>query len=132
MGKFDFQFDTALIRQLEKLSNYDEIAPKILSEAIPILERHVRGEIAKHKKTGALLKSIKAGKPAQNKYGWYATVFPTGTDENGMRNAEKLVYMEYGTSTQPSIPVLTKALKDAEPKVTEVLQKAFNEAVKVE
>jgi HK97 gp10 family phage protein len=132
MGKFDFNFDTNLIRQIEKLSNYDEIAERMLKETVPILERHVQNEVAKHKRTGALYKSIKAGKPVKNSYGWYASVFPTGTDENGVRNAEKLIYLEYGTSTEEATPVLTKALKDAEPTVTEKMQQIFNREVKPE
>ncbi len=46
-----------------------------------------------------------------------------------MRNAEKLVYMEYGTSTEPPTPVLTKALKDAEPAVTAKMQDIYNQEV---
>jgi HK97 gp10 family phage protein len=132
MGKFDFQFDERLVRQLERMANYDKIAPRILGEAIPVLERKVREGISTHKRTGALAKSIKAGKPLKNKYGWYASVFPTGEDERGVKNAEKLIYMEYGTSKQPATPVMTKAINDATPEVTEKMQQIYNEAVNSE
>lgn len=132
MGKFDFQFDDGITRQLERLENFDEIVPEILGEAVPILEKHVKSEVSKHKKTGSLYESIKAGKPSKNKYGWYVAVTPTGSDENGVRNAEKLVYMEYGTSKEAATPVLTKALNDAQEEVTEKLQELFDEVVNEE
>jgi HK97 gp10 family phage protein len=130
MGKFDFNFDSDLTQQLERLENFDEIAQKVLGGATPILERHVKAETEKHKKSGDLYTSIKPSKPKKNQYGWYSTVKPTGKDKKGVRNMEKMAYLEYGTSNEDAHPVLTKALKDAEPEVTEKMQEIYNEAVK--
>jgi HK97 gp10 family phage protein len=129
MGKFDFQFDAELTRQLERLENFDEIAPKILDGATPILEGHIKGEVSKHKKTGDMYNSIKPTKASKNEYGWFTVVRPTGKDKNGVRNMDKLAYLEYGTSKEAPTPVLTKAVKDAEPEVTEKMLELFNEAV---
>lgn len=129
MGKFDFNFDADLTKQLKKLANFDEVAEKVLNESVPILERHVKSEAKKHKRTGDLVDSIKKTGAKEDKYGWYVTVRPTGTDRNGIRNMEKLVYSEYGTSKQPPIPILTKALNDAESEVTDKMQEIFNREV---
>ena len=129
MGKFDFEIPTDFIKQLGKLADVDRIAPQMLNEALPILERNVKSEVSKHVVSGDLLKSIKMSKAKKNKYGYYASVRPTGTDKKGVRNMEKLVYLEYGTSKQASKPTLTKAIKDSEKAVLDKMQEVFDREV---
>lgn len=129
MGKFDFDFDNEITRQLEKLSNYDEIAEKMLSEAVPKIEENVKKEVAKHQVSGEMLESIKSSKPKKNQYGWFVTVFPSGKDKKGVRNGEKLAYLEYGTANQSAQPVLTKAINDSRAAVNKILQDIFNREV---
>lgn len=132
MGKFDFNFDQDFIQQLERLSDYDNIAPKLLEGAVPILKRYVVAETDKYHEYSQdrqLVNSIKAKKPSKNKYGWYVSCTPTGTDDNGVRNMEKMAHLEYGTSKMSAKPILTKALNDAQDEVTEKLQELFNEVV---
>ena len=129
MGKFDFEIPTDFIKQLGKLADVDRIAPQMIDEAIPILEMNVKSEVSKHVVSGDLLKSIKMSKAKKNKYGYYASVQPTGTDKKGVRNMEKLVYLEYGTSKQASKPTLTKAIKDSEKAVLDKMQEVFNREV---
>lgn len=129
MGKFDFEIPTDFIKQLGKLADVDRIAPQILNEALPILERNVKSEVSKHVVSGDLLKSIKMSKAKKNKYGYYASVRPTGTDKKGVRNMEKMVYLEYGTSKQSPAPTLTKAIKDSEKAVLNKMQEVFNREV---
>ena len=129
MAKFDFEVPTDFIKQLGKLADVDRIAPQMIDEALPILERNVKAEVSKHKVSGDLLKSIKLTKAKKNKYGYYASVQPSGTDKKGVRNMEKMVYLEYGTSDQPATPVLTKAIKDSEKAVLDKMQEVFNREV---
>lgn len=129
MGKFDFHFDAQLTRKLERLSNFDEIAERMLNESVPILERHVVAETSKHRRTGGLVNSIKKTSAYKNKYGWFVTVRPTGKDKKGVRNMEKMAYAEFGTSKQPPKPILTKAINDATDAVTEKMQQIFNEVI---
>ncbi len=134
MGKFDFEFDSELTRQLERLSDYDNIAPKILEGAVTVLERFVKAETAKHKDTGDMHKSVRAGKPNKNKYGWYVSVYPRGKDSKGVRNMEKMAHLEYGyidksgKQVAPE-PILTKSLNDAREEVSDKMQELFNEVV---
>lgn len=129
MGKFDFEIPTDFIKQLGKLADVDRIAPQMIDEAIPILEGNVKSEVSKHKRTGALANSVKKTKANKNKYGYYALVRPTGKDEKGVRNMEKMVYLEYGTTKQPARPTLTKAIKDSEKAVLDKMQEVFNREV---
>lgn len=135
MGKFDFQFDSALSRQLEKLSDFKNIAPKILEGAVPILKKRIIAETDKHHEYSQdmdLVNSITSSKPSENKYGWYVSVIPSGEDKNGVRNMQKMAHLEYGTSKMSAKPILTKALNDVRDEVAEKMQELFNEVVNSE
>ncbi|HRS66162.1 MAG TPA: HK97 gp10 family phage protein [Spirochaetia bacterium] len=129
MAKFDFEIPADFIKQLGKLADVDRIAPQMIDEAIPKLLDNVKKETAGHKQTGDMYKSIKATKAKKNKYGYYASVTPTGADKKGVRNMEKMVYLEYGTSKQSPAPTLTKAIKDSEKAVLDKMQEVFNREV---
>lgn len=131
MGKFDFNFDVELTQKLERLSNFDEIAEAMLTEASPILLRHVKNEVSKHKDTGDLLMSIKAQKkPRKNKYGWYTSVLPTGKDSDGVSNMQKMAHLEYGTQSISPTPILQKAVNDARDEVNEKMMEVMERYTK--
>lgn len=130
MGKFSFTIPDDFVKQLGNLADVDRIAPTMIDEAMPILERKLKQELSKHKRTGDMIDSVKktkAGKTRTDAY--FAIVRPTGTDRKGVRNMEKLAHAEYGTSKQPPTPILTKALKDSEPAVLEKMQEVFSREV---
>ena len=54
---------------------------------------------------------------------------PTGTGRKGVRNMEKLAYMEYGTSHQRATPVIGPAIAASEGGVLEAMQEVFNREV---
>lgn len=136
MGKFDFSIPDEFIKQLGKLADVDRLAPKMIDEAIPILEERVKGEISSNMagspySKGDMLKSVKHTKAGPTKNGgYYATVRPTGTDRKGVRNMEKMAYLEYGTSKQSAKPILTKAIKDSESAVLAKMKEVFEREVK--
>lgn len=130
MGKFDFEISPEFIKQLGRLADVDRIAPQMIDEAIPILEKNVKSEVGKHKRTGDMVNSVKHTKAGKNKYGYYASVRPVGKDRKGVRNMEKLVYAEHGTSKQSPTPMLTKAIKDSENAVLAKMQEVFEREVK--
>ncbi len=130
MGKFDFEIPADFIKQLGKLADVDKYAPQMIDEAMPILERNVKAEVSKHVVSGDLLKSIKISKAKKTKKGGYfASVHPSGTDRKGVRNMEKMVYLEYGTKKQPARPTLTKAMKDSEAAVLNKMEEVFKREV---
>lgn len=129
---FNFEFPPDLIRQFEQLGAIDDYAPKMLDAAMPIIEKNVKAEIAPHRETGAMEASIKPTKAKKTKNGgFYAVVRPTGVDKNGVRNMEKLAYLEFGTVKQPASPVLTKAINNSRQPVREKMQEVFEEEVRV-
>ena len=97
MGKFDFNFDTELTRQLERLENYDEIAEKILTEAIPILERKVVSETDKYHEFKVILNSIKLN---QNQKEKTDGIELSNQTIKTVRNMEKMAHLEYGYTTK--------------------------------
>lgn len=129
MAKFDFKIPDDFIKQLGRLADVDRIAPKMIDEAMPTLEKNVKSEMAKHRRTGDMIGSVKKTKAGKNKCGYFAVVRPTGVDRSGTRNMEKLAHAEYGTSKQAPTPILTKAIKDSESAVLAKMQEVFNEEV---
>lgn len=128
MATLDYAIPDELMDEFKKLgTNAEEIVLKMLNGAIPILETHVKEELEKHRISGDLLRSIKIIKAKQAKAGGYAaSVEPSGTDRKGVRNVEKMLYLEYGTSRQPATPVLAKAIKDSEGEVLTTMQAIFD------
>ena len=130
MGKFDFQISPDFLKQLGRLADVDRVAPQMIDEAIPILLENVKKETAQHKRTGDMYKSIKKTKANKTKNGgYYASVRPTGKDRKGVRNMEKMVYAEYGTSKQAPTPMLTKAIRDSENAVMDKMREVFSREV---
>jgi len=129
VGKFDFYFDPDLTKKLEGLSNFDEISEEMLTD--PIILRHVKTEVEKHKDTGDLLASIKPQKkPHKNERGWFTSVLPTGKDSKGERNMAKLAHLEYGTAEIAPKPILTKAMNDAREEVNEKMMEVMERYTK--
>lgn len=118
-------------KELEGLGDVDKYAPEILTAAAPVLEKELSSQVRKEANrgyaTGELAGSIKAGKPSQNKYGYYVSVSATGKDRKGVRNNEKLAYLNYGTSRQSARPVIAQAISKSEKEVLETMQKKFVE-----
>jgi HK97 gp10 family phage protein len=44
-------------------------------------------------------------------------VRPTGKDKNGVRNAEKMFILEYGSSQQEATPIIATAIANTEEEV---------------
>lgn len=120
--------------QIEGLVNAAEGIDEVIQSAVPPLESSmkecIRESANRGYATGELEKSIKGTKTKQNVYGHFAAVGPTGTDSKGVRNGEKMAYMEYGTSTQEARPVVKRAVSRAEKNCVENMQEKFNEVSK--
>jgi len=135
MGKFDFQIDPAFLKQLGKLADVERIAPKMIDESMPIVEKSVKNALSSHHVTGDMIGSIKSTKAGKTKGGGYfATARPTGKGSNGVRNIEKAAYLEYGTSTkkggatkdkQSPQPWASKATNDCKDEVLNKMQEVF-------
>lgn len=125
MARFDVEGIDDLMKELDMLEA-ERIAPIMLEEAVPILESTVRRKAAAHKVSGEMLRSTKKSKANRSQTGYYISVRPTGKDKKGVRNMEKMAYLEYGTGKQKATPVLTSAVHEAEEKVVSKMQEVFN------
>lgn len=130
MGNFDMEGFDDLIHVLSDI-DIDRIAPKMLTESAPILEQNLKARAAAHRKTGEMLKSIKTTKARRlrDNDGYSITVRPTGKDNRGVRNMEKMVYMEYGTSKQNATPILTPTIRESQSAVEKKMQEVFDREV---
>lgn len=130
MASLTYDIPDDFIKQLGNLADIDRYAPLMIDGAIPILEQQVKVGLSKHEVSGDLIKSMKKTKAKKAKSGEYAaSVEPSGTDRKGVRNVEKMLYLEYGTSRQPATPVLAKAIKDSEKEVLTTMQAIFDREV---
>lgn len=120
-----------LQKELNRIADIENIAPQMLQAAVPVLERNLKDEVQssanKGYATGDLHQSISANKPKENDRGHYISVTAKGADRKNTRNAEKLAYLEYGTSKQDATEPISKAVKKSEKKCHEIMQKKFEE-----
>lgn len=128
MASFNVNFE-GLEEQFGMLDNFDEIAPKIISASVPILKKNVIQELESHRLSGEMIESVKETRTKKGKNGWYSVVRPTGTDKNGVRNMEKLAYLEYGTSKQVATPTLSTAVSKSSKPIAEIMQEVYNKEV---
>ena len=128
MAKFSVTFDDELVKQLERLENFDELAKQILTDSSKPLEDSLNRELMAHKDNKDLIKSVRKI-VKKSKYGWFLMVRPTGKDKKGVRNMEKLAYLEFGTSKQPARPLLSRVMRSAESAVKELMQRNFDDYV---
>lgn len=131
MASFEYDVPDELMDELKKLGDAaEQIASRMINGATPILEKQVKLESEKHRVSKDMYNSIKSTKAGPHKSGgYYAIVRPTGSDSKGVRNMEKMAYLEYGTSRQAATPVLTKAINDSEKEVLGTMQAIFDREV---
>ena len=127
MAKFFYTIPDELTRLLNSLGNIDDVAPKMIESGLPIVQDELVRRSEEHRDTGEMIASIKPTKTKKTDSGYVGVVRPTGKDSKGVRNMEKMAYLEYGTSVQPPTPVLTPAVASTEKKVVDTMQEVFNE-----
>lgn len=125
MARFDIDFPDDLVLKLEKLENFDEIAEEMLTEAEPILKKAIISEARTHQDTGDMIESI-TSQIKKNDIGWFLTTYPRGKDRDGVRNMDKMMYIEYGTRDKPADPILSRAVRKAEFRVIAKMQEVFD------
>lgn len=122
-----------------KLEHPEKMAKKAVNKAVPILEKSLKAQIesaanredsrGKPYSTGELAASICSTAAKENDLGVFAVVKPEGTDSKGLRNVEKLAYLEYGVAAHGQLPhpVRQKAVNAAESECEEIMRKVIYE-----
>lgn len=129
MANFSMTGLDDLISDIDAIT-MERLAPIMLEEASPILKREVMSRANAHRDSGHMADSIKATKANRTGDGYSIVVRPTGKDsKTGVRNMEKMAYLEYGTSKQAATPVISPAVRASENEVVEKMQEVFNREV---
>lgn len=126
-----FETDVSLDELMQSLTSIDieALAPIALEQSAPIVEKKLVQLSEPHKRTGAMVKSIKAQKASKSGDGYSIFVGPSGVDrKTGTRNMEKLAYLEFGVRehNQPATPVITPAVRATHDSVCDSMQETFN------
>ena len=126
---------------LKKLTEPTTMAIKAVDEASPVLEDSLKSEIRKAANrtddkgrpysTGELAASIHRTKAKENHLGVFSVVKADGTDSKGLRNVEKMAYLEYGVAShgQAPHPVRQKAINSAEAECVKIMENVIYKEV---
>lgn len=123
MANCNYTFDDNFLKSLQGLEkNCDKLTDELLNECAEVIVKNEKEEV-QHIQTSDMKNSIKPTRVKENQYGRYIVVRPTGKsnryiDNKGVerkrstpvRNMEKFVYSEYGTSKQAATPIQKKVV----------------------
>jgi HK97 gp10 family phage protein len=138
MAKLTIEGMDEIQNMLDQLAQPTKMAIKAVNAASPILEESLKSSIeaaANHGyATGELAGSIVATPAAENSLGVYSVVRAVGSDKKGLRNVEKMAYLEYGTrrkdgTGQEPHPVRQNAINAAQDKCESVIEKTIAKEV---
>lgn len=126
-----FETDVSLDELMTSLTSVDieAIAPLALEQSAPIVEKKLVQLSEPHKRTGAMVKSIKAQKANKSGDGYSIFVGASGVDrKSGIRNMEKMAFLEFGVRAhnQPATPVITPTIRATHDDVCDSMQETFN------
>ncbi len=119
-----------LLNMLEKMADIEVAGKEALKEVEPLVVEALKKGLEGHKDTGSMQNSIKATGPKENSKGIFDYIRPTGKDKDGVRNMEKLAYLEYGTAKQAAQPVCAGIRKSVEKEVAEKVEKSLERSLK--
>lgn len=146
---FNFSIPTELEKQLQKVSNIDEIAPKMLSAAMPIVIKSIKACTPVN--SGSLRDSIKASNPKLSKRGsWMCNIYFDGSEKRILKsgktlkipNAVKAAALEFGRRgrtkrdgstgkrVEPRAFIL-KAVKDSSDEAAKAMQEIYEAEAKI-
>jgi HK97 gp10 family phage protein len=111
----------------------DDVAEEMLTEEAEIVEEAqvYQGMAMGVYDTGETLRSISHGKMKRTNDGGRAMyVYPQGTDENGIRNAEVAFINEFGKHGQTARPFIRTANEEAADPAVEAAAKVYDKFLK--
>ena len=133
MAEFVYYPDKEFLNQLNKLAD-ESIADKVLNAGGSILARNLKREIRARVKhgTGATENSVRTSIKKDKDGNKILYALPTGKDEKGKRNMDKLAYIEYGvrSANRAPQPFLVKLVKDSETEIMSAMQDKLDEVTK--
>ena len=138
MANLKIDFPTDMFSDLDGL--FDEAAPKMIGEALPIYKKAMEDSIKTaistapedvKRQTGDLPKSLEIVEPKRTKTDAYiGSVEVSGYDAKGSPNPVKAMGLEYGNYHQSASPFMQKASNSCRAEVEDKMQQVFNREVK--
>jgi hypothetical protein len=134
MGRVETTGLDEIIKQMAELGELDnDITDRLVFAGAKIIKEKWKSIIRSQRliKTGSMLASIVFPKKTKTTGdGTYIDVSPSGTDENGTRNALKAAILNYGNSEIPGSFFIDMAELAAEPETETVTQFMWDEYLK--
>ena len=94
----DFSASVDLSEIIPEALQNENLAKEMVKAGQEILQRAIKTNAQRHKRTGSMANSIKAKVPTSTRSGGVVgSVTFTGKDKNGMNNAQKALWLDYGT-----------------------------------
>jgi HK97 gp10 family phage protein len=151
VASFEVEIDSEFIKEITRLGDRSEVITRLmLDDAGQILADTLEAEIRlKHKASGELADSIVVQEYQDKRGNWVAFAHPEGRSKKLMRqgkvykrsksgtktsgkalyNADKLFWIEMGTSRQPAQPFIERMCRAVEGKIMANMQAIFDREV---
>jgi HK97 gp10 family phage protein len=127
----------ATFEEFGKLSSISVVLPPGLTDDSTYLEMIAAGqEVARaaiarnaqrHVRTGSMASKVKAYKPkySEKSGNYIGFIGFSGKDSNGFSNAQKALWLEFGTRNFPADPMVRSAMKSCENAISTAMQQVF-------
>ena len=121
-------------KMFNKLMHPETMAVRAVDAAVPVIEKNMKARIksvanrvdgkGRPYSTGELAASVSATDARENAYGVFSAVRPIGEDAKGMRNVEKMAYLEYGVAShgQEPRPIRQKVINESEGECLKIMK----------
>ena len=109
----------------------ENLAKEMVKSGQQVLQNAIKNNAQKYKKTGSMANSVKAKAPTLTRSGGVVgSVTFTGKDKNGMNNAQKALWLDYGTTHINGTAFVRSAVKSSESAILQAMEQIFNQKAK--
>lgn len=127
----DFSASVDLSEIIPEALQNEDLAKEMIKAGQKILQSAIKTTAQRHKRTGSMANSIKAKAPTSTRSGGVVgSVTFMGKDKNGMNNAQKALWLDYGTKHINGTAFVRSAVKSSESAISEALEQVFNSKAK--
>ena len=129
MASFGSQIDFSKI--IPEGANDDQVFLDMISAGQKIVQAVISQNASHHVRTGTMAKSVKISKSKYkpNSGSYIGFVGFSGKDKNGFLNAQKAVWLEYGTKNFSPSPVVRPAMKSAESAIASAMDNVWKSKI---
>lgn len=127
----DFSASVDLSEIIPEALQNENLAKEMVKAGQEVLQNTIKSNASRYKRTGSMANSVKAKAPTSTRSGGVVgSVAFTGKDKNGMNNAQKALWLDYGTKHINGTAFVRSAVKSSEGAISEVLEQVFNSKAK--